>query len=27
MIENGIGVSETASYKINKIDLDYFTEE
>jgi len=27
MIENGIGVSETASYKVNKIDLDYFTEE
>jgi len=27
MIENGIGVSETASYKINNIDLDYFTEE
>ena len=27
MVENGIGVSETASYKINKIDLDYFTEE
>jgi len=27
MIENGIGVSEAASYKINKIDLDYFTEE
>ncbi|GAG73022.1 unnamed protein product, partial [marine sediment metagenome] len=27
MVENGIGVSETASYSINKIDLDYFTEE
>jgi len=27
MVENGIGVSEVASYKINKIDLDYFTEE
>jgi len=27
MVENGIGVSETASYKINNIDLDYFTEE
>lgn len=27
MIENGIGVSETASYSIKKIDLDYFTEE
>ncbi len=27
MIENGIGVSEVASYKINKINLDYFTEE
>ena len=27
MIENRIGVSETASYSINKIDLDYFTEE
>ena len=27
MIENDIGVSETASYNIKKIDLDYFTEE
>lgn len=27
MVENGIGVSETASYSINKIDLDYFTDE
>jgi restriction system protein len=27
MVENGIGVSEVASYSINKIDLDYFTEE
>lgn len=27
MIENGIGVSEATSYKINRIDLDYFTEE
>jgi len=27
MVENGIGVSETASYSINKIDLDYFAEE
>jgi len=27
MVENGIGVSETASYKINKLDLDYFVEE
>ena len=27
MVENGIGVSETTSYSINKIDLDYFTEE
>jgi len=27
MIENGIGVSEVAYYRINKIDLDYFTEE
>jgi len=27
MLENGIGVSEIASYKINKIDLDYFAEE
>jgi restriction system protein len=27
MIENGIGVSEIASYSIKKIDLDYFIEE
>ncbi len=27
MIENGIGVSEIASYRINRIDIDYFTEE
>lgn len=27
MIENEIGVSGVASYKINKINLDYFTEE
>jgi len=27
MIENGIGVSGVASYKINKINLGYFTEE
>jgi restriction endonuclease Mrr len=27
IVENGIGVSEVASYRINKIDLDYFTEE
>jgi len=26
-IRNSFGVSETASYSINKIDLDYFTEE
>jgi len=27
MIDNGVGVSEITSYKIKKIDLDYFTEE
>jgi len=27
MIENGIGVSEIASYRINRIDIDYFTED
>jgi len=27
MIDNGVGVSEIASYKIKKVDLDYFTEE
>lgn len=27
MVDNGVGVSEITSYKIKKIDLDYFTEE
>jgi len=27
MVDNGVGVSEINSYKIKKIDLDYFTEE
>jgi restriction system protein len=27
MVDNGVGVSEVTSYKIKKIDLDYFTEE
>jgi restriction endonuclease Mrr len=27
MVDNGVGVSEITSYKIKKVDLDYFTEE
>ena len=27
MVDNGVGVSEITSYKIKKIDLDYFSEE
>jgi restriction system protein len=27
MVDNGVGVSEVTSYKIKKIDLDYFSEE
>jgi len=27
MIEHDVGVSEVTSYKIKKIDLDYFAEE
>ncbi|HLG13069.1 MAG TPA: restriction endonuclease [Blastocatellia bacterium] len=27
MIDHGIGVSEVASYTVNRIDLDYFGEE
>jgi len=27
MVDNGVGVSEITSYKMKRIDLDYFTEE